>query len=84
MLHYVGPEPTAEKGDATMNYVAAIDQEVSALPPEYQREVLDFVEYLRDKRARQAPADWIDRAWGASPDFPDRPAQPVIDAIETL
>ena len=84
MLHYVEPEPTAEKGDATMNYVAAIDQEVSALPPEYQREVLDFVEYLRDKRARQAPADWIDRAWGASPDFPDRPAQPVIDAIETL
>ncbi len=67
-----------------MNYVAAIDQEVSALPPEYQREVLDFVEYLRDKRARQAPADWIDRAWGASPNFPDRPAQPVIDAIEPL
>lgn len=40
-----------------MNYVAAIDQEVSALPPEYQREVLDFVEYLRDKRARQMPVN---------------------------
>jgi hypothetical protein len=59
-----------------MNYVAAIDQQVSALPPEYQREVLDFVEYLRDKRARQIPPDWIERAWGASPDFPARVPQP--------
>ncbi len=67
-----------------MNYVAAIHQEVSALPPEYQREVLDFVVYLQDKRAHQAPADWIERAWGASTNFPDRPAQPVIDADEPL
>jgi len=67
-----------------VNYVAVIDQEVSALPPEYQREVLDFVVYLRDKRAHQAPADWIDRAWGASPNFPDCPAQPVNDAVDLL
>ena len=65
-----------------MNYVTAIDQQVSALPPEYQREVLDFVEYLRDKRARQVPGDWIERAWGASPDFPDRLPQPALDDIE--
>ncbi len=67
-----------------MNYVAAIDQEVSALPLEYQREVLDFVEYLRDKRARQVPVNWIDHAWGAAPNFPDRPAQPAIDIIDPL
>jgi hypothetical protein len=65
-----------------MNYVAAIDQQVSALPPEYQREVLDFVEYLRDTRQRQVPADWIERAWGVSPDFPDRQPQRAFDDIQ--
>lgn len=67
-----------------MNYVAVIDQKVSSLPPEYQREVLDFVEYLWEKRARRIPGDWIDRAWGASPDFPDRAAQPSLDGIAPL
>ncbi len=38
-----------------MNYVAAIDREVSALPPEYQREVLDFVESINIRNNRQQP-----------------------------
>lgn len=67
-----------------MNYVAAIDQQVSALPPEDQREVLDFVQYLREKRSRQVPKDWIDQAWGASPAFPDRPAQPALEELKPL
>jgi len=66
-----------------MNYVAAIDQQVSAPPPEYQREVLNFVVYLRDSRTRQVPGDWFERAWGASPDFPDRPPQLDLENINT-
>lgn len=46
------------------------------LPPEMQREVIDFIGYLHAKRRRSADAAWRERAWGAAPDFPDRPPQP--------
>ena len=36
------------------NLIEAIDKEASALPPEFQREVLDFIGYLHVKRERQA------------------------------
>ncbi|MBI5330575.1 MAG: DUF2281 domain-containing protein [Betaproteobacteria bacterium] len=67
-----------------MNYVAAIDQQVSAFPPEYQREVLDFVEYLREKRLHQTPPGWLNQAWGCAPDFPDRPTQPPHGEVPFL
>lgn len=67
-----------------MNYIAAIDQQVSALPPEYQREVLDFAVYLREKRLNKIPPAWLDQAWGTAPDFPDRPAQLPADDLAPL
>lgn len=54
------------------NLIEAIDKEASALPPEFQREVLDFIGYLHAKRERQTDPAWLKRAWGAAPDFPDR------------
>jgi hypothetical protein len=65
-----------------MNYIEAIDRRVSRLPLDDQREVLDFVEFLSARRGRVASPDWVGRAWGAAPDFPDRPAQPPLDGIE--
>ncbi len=62
--------------------IAAIDQEASALPPQYQREILDFIGYLRMKYERQTEPGWLDRAWGIAPDYPDRPTQPPIDDIQ--
>ena len=56
----------------------AIDKEASALPPAFQQEVLDFIGYLHAKRTRQADPVWLERAWGAAPDFPDRLAQPPL------
>lgn len=62
------------------NIIEAIDKEASALPPEFQREVLDFIGYLHTKRERKSDPAWLERAWGAAPDFPDRPQSlPVSD-----
>ena len=60
--------------------IKAIDKEASALPLEFQREVLDFIGYLHTKRERQSDPAWLERAWGAAPDFPDRlPQLPISD-----
>jgi hypothetical protein len=58
--------------------IAAIDRQASTLPPEFQREVLNFIGYLQTKREQSADPAWLDRAWGAAPDFPDRPQQPPL------
>jgi len=54
------------------NLIEAIEKEASALPPKFQREVLDFIRYLQAKNERQADPAWLERAWGAAPDFSDR------------
>ena len=60
--------------------VEVIDKEVSSLPPELQQEALDLIGYLQTKRGRAADPAWLDKAWGAAPDFPDRLAQlPLSD-----
>ena len=64
--------------------IEAIDQEASTLPPEFQREVLDFIGYLHAKRKSQADPAWLERAWGVAPDFPDRPAQPPVPVMQRL
>lgn len=64
--------------------VEVIDKEVSTLPPELQREVLDFIGYLRTKRGRAADPAWLDKAWGAAPDFPDRPPQLPLSDMQGL
>ncbi|MDG4594563.1 MAG: hypothetical protein P9F75_02540 [Candidatus Contendobacter sp.] len=28
--------------------------------------------------------EWLDRAWGCAPDFPDRPEQPPLDDVQPL
>ena len=28
--------------------------------------------------------EWLDRAWGCAPDFPDRPEQPPLDDVRPL
>lgn len=28
--------------------------------------------------------EWLDRAWGCAPDFPDRPEQPLLDDVQPL
>jgi len=56
----------------------AIDKEASTLPPEFQREVLNFIGYLQTKREKVADPAWLERAWGAAPDFPDRPPQATL------
>ena len=66
------------------NLIEAIDREASALPPEFQREVLDFIGYLHAKVERQSDPAWLERAWGAAPDFPDRPAQPPLADLPGL
>ena len=60
------------------NLIEAIDKQASALPPEFQREVLDFIGYLHAKSERQADPAWFERAWGVAPDFPDRLSQPPL------
>ena len=64
--------------------IDAIDREARALPPEFQREVLDFIGYLQTKRERAADPAWLDKAWGAAPDFPDRPPQPPLSDMQGL
>lgn len=67
-----------------MSLIEAIDREASALPLDFQREVLDFIGFLRTKVERPAHGDWLDQAWGASPDFPDRSEQPPLSDIPSL
>lgn len=67
-----------------MTLIEAIDREARALPADCQREVLDFIGYLRSKHDSAAGAEWLDRAWGAAPDFPSRPPQPPLDEIDSL
>lgn len=55
------------------NIIGAIDKEASTLPPKFQREALDFTGYLHTKSVRKSDPAWLERAWGAAPDFPDRP-----------
>lgn len=62
------------------NLIEAIDKEASTLPPEFQREVLDFIGYLQAKNERKSDPAWLERAWRAAPVFPDRPPQlPLSD-----
>ena len=66
------------------NLVEAIDKEASTLPPEFQREVLDFIGYLHAKSESQFDPAWLERAWGAAPDFPDRPQQLPLSDIQGM
>lgn len=61
------------------NIIEAIDKEASALPPEFQRKVLDFIGYLHTKSERKSDPAWLERAWGASPDFLDTVACSPMD-----
>ncbi len=64
--------------------IKAIDKEASTLPPEFQREVLNFIGYLQTKREKATDSAWLDRAWGAAPDFPDRLPQPPLSDVQGL
>ncbi len=66
------------------NLVEAIDKEASTLSPEFQREVLVFIGYLHAKSERKSDPAWLERAWGAAPDFPDRPQQLPLSDIQGL
>jgi hypothetical protein len=66
------------------NLVEAIDKEASTLPPEFQREVLDFIGYLHAKSERKSDPAWLVRAGGAAPDFPDRPQQLPLSDMQGL
>ena len=63
------------------NLVEAIDKEVSTLPPALQQEVYDFVGYLQSKRMKMGDAAWLEKAWGVSPEFPDRPSQLPVKTV---
>ncbi len=57
-----------------------IEQSARKLPPELQQEVLDFIGYLQAKQQNSPDPAWLDKAWGAAPDFPDRlPQLPLTD-----
>lgn len=64
--------------------IDAIDREASTLPPQVQQEVLNFIGYLRARYQGQSDAAWLERAWGAAPAFPDRPAQEPLAEIKPL
>lgn len=66
------------------NLIATIDKEASSLPLESQRQVLDFIGYLRAKNERKPDQAWLDRAWGAAPEFPDRPKEPPLFNMQAL
>ena len=61
-----------------MNIIDAIDQEARALPLTSQQEVLDFIRHLRKQASPVSATSWLERAWGAMPDFPDRSPQPLL------
>jgi len=64
--------------------IEAIDREARSLPIQCQREVLDFIGYLHSKYEHQADPDWLERAWGISPEFPDRLPQPPLMDIQSF
>lgn len=64
--------------------IAAIDKQASTLPPESQREVLDFIGYLHAKNERNSDPTWLERVWGAAPDFPVRPPQLPLSDMQGL
>jgi hypothetical protein len=66
------------------NLIAAIDKEASMLPPEFQREVLDFIGYLHAKSERKPDPAWLERVWGIAPEFPDRPQQLPLSDMQRL
>jgi hypothetical protein len=66
------------------NLVEGIDNEARTLPPEFQREVLDFIGYLHAKSERKSDPAWLERAWGAAPDFPDRLQQLPLSDMQGL
>lgn len=67
-----------------MTLIEAIDREARRLPPQHQREVLDFIGYLHLKREPATDPSWLERVWGAAPDFPDRPPQPPLTDVQDL
>ncbi len=62
--------------------IAKIDEEASRLPPEFQAEVLDFIAYLNERR--KLDMTWLEQAWGAAPDFPDRVQQPPLSDVQSV
>lgn len=66
-----------------MTLIEAIDREARTLPPQRQREVLYFIRYLRTKCESTTDLAWLERVWGAAPDFPDRPPQPPLTEAMT-
>ena len=40
--------------------------------------------YLRAKNERKSDPAWLERAWGAAPDFPDRPQQQPLFEMQRL
>jgi hypothetical protein len=62
--------------------IDAIDREARSLPPQAQRELLDFIGQLQRRYAQAPPPAWLEQAWGAAPDFPDRPEQPPLHEPE--
>lgn len=81
--------------ETEMNLAKAIQRHVAILPDELQRETLDFVEYLEQRYGVASALDiknvpsfdteqWLARAWGSCPDFPDRVPQLPLDDIEVI
>jgi hypothetical protein len=67
------------------DFVADIARRAAQLSPELQAEVLDFVEFVGQRRQRiPDTGDWLRAVWGAAPDFPDRVAQPPLADAPTL
>ena len=79
-----------------MSIAERIYEHVSTMPEPAAREVLDFVEFLKHRLARQAapppvPAGedlragtWFASVWGSSPDFPERLPDPLPEPVEML
>ena len=62
--------------------VADIARRAAQLSPDLQAEVLDFVEFIGQRRRRTPETShWIRAVWGSAPGFPDRvPQPPLADA----
>lgn len=73
-----------------MTTAEEIFEHVKALPEPVAREVLHFIEFLEQKYPRDASLDgvstqeWLNGAWGCSPDFPDRLPDPPPRSAEPL
>ncbi len=53
-----------------------LEEKIRALPPDLQREIEDFVEFLVEKRRHMAPAivwppGYFEEVVGSIPDFPE-------------